>query len=219
MNEYGTRQRNQPPGLDTQRTPRLSLREAQRRARETTDALILYPRRLALLGLAVIGILLAPTGCLIMVARLLTLIHLAWLGLPLILCVFVFFWPIGFAFLWRAIWRPASLIIWREGVFDNATLLISGVGFIPWEQISTIRPGRPRTSQRIDRLLISVEPETLTSIWRRQPLVKQVLRLLLIGGAGVLWVPPGQLATPAPEALAQIARLQASWAHEPYRYE
>jgi hypothetical protein len=104
----------------------------------------------------------------------------------------------------RLISRSPVLIVNAEGITDNATLIATGMGLIPWREILEFYISGPSPRLRIlsTRTLIIVADDD--TIMRKQSLWKRALYALNLGTSTAVRIPEFLLPMPLEELRAQM---------------
>lgn len=106
--------------------------------------------------------------------------------------------------LFRLVKRRTSLVVGPDGICDDGTLIWSGVGLIPWDDILTVMPST-RSSGWVKQHFLAILVSDLPRIRRRLPLVKRLAFVNTFSGMSQLLIPQSMLDTPVDDLSEQIA--------------
>lgn len=174
----------------------------ERERKETTDPIVIYPRRwkLVLFACGALGFTLA--GLAIGLASdwrtTPTVVVATYIGVP--------FFGFGFLYLtFRLVVRKPALVVSDEGILDNASAV--GAGLIRWDEVKDIRA----TSFGAERMLVIV-PKDEAAILARQNLVKRlVMRMNKSLSGYIVCIPGNILPMPCDELRDEIKHYWKAW--------
>ena len=120
--------------------------------------------------------------------------------LGVLVCLLI---PICLSTLYRLAIRKPSLVIGPDGIFDDGSLLWSGVGLIRWDKVLAVFP-TTRSSGRVKQHFLDITVTDLPEIRRRLPLLKRLALSSTYSRMSQLLIGQSLLESPVDELAQQI---------------
>lgn len=172
--------------------------------RDDGQRITVYPRRRRLVFMCVAQMtILAGIGCIFAFVRPDDVRVWSVLGLlGVLVCLLI---PICLSTLYRLAIRKPSLVIGPDGIFDDGSLLWSGVGLIRWDKVLAVFP-TTRSSGRVKQHFLDITVTDLPEIRRRLPLLKRLALSSTYSRMSQLLIGQSLLESPVDDLAQQITQ-------------